>query len=70
MDETDKEMDTARPDHLPRPTYMPFMTALSLIFFGWGLIGTWIFSVAGLIGLIISLIGWIKELLHEGKNGS
>lgn len=60
-----QEYVKAKPEILPRPTYMPFLFAISLLFLGWGLLSTWIISVAGVIGIFISLYGWIKELLHE-----
>lgn len=60
-----QEYVKARPEVLPKPTYMPFVFAFSLLLLGWGLLATWIISVAGVIGICISLYGWIKELLHE-----
>ena len=48
----------AKPEILPRPTYTPFLLALSLVLMAWGLISTWIISVTGLVGLCISLHGW------------
>ena len=64
-DEFIQEYVKAKPEQLPTPTYMPFFFALSLVFLGWGLISTWIISIAGLAGLVISLYGWIKAMLHE-----
>jgi hypothetical protein len=55
----------AKPEHLPQPTYWPFFLALGLMFCGWGLLTTWLISVAGLIVFIVSLIGWINILRHE-----
>ena len=60
-----QEYVKAKPEILPKPTYTPFLLAFSITLIGWGLISTWIISVAGFIGLCISLYGWIKELLHE-----
>lgn len=62
---TKQQYVKAQPEKLPRPTYMPFFLAVSLMFIGWGLLSTWIIAVAGGIGVCISLMGWIKELLHE-----
>lgn len=69
MEEQQKEMVKAKPETLPRPTYMPLLMAISVLFLGWGLISTWIFCVAGLLGMGYSLTGWIKELLYEQRNG-
>lgn len=60
-----QEYVKAKPEVMPEPTYMPFLLALSLLFIGWGLVSTWIISVAGAIGFFISIYGWIKALLHE-----
>lgn len=65
-----QEYVKAKPEVLPEPTYMPFLLALSLLFIGWGLLSTWIISVAGFLGFCISLYGWIKALLHEQKDES
>ena len=55
----------AKPEAIPRPTYWPFITAIALLFIGWGLISTWILSVAGAVAFFIALAGWIKEMLYE-----
>jgi len=60
----------AKPEVLPRPTYTPFLLAFSLLLLGWGLLATWIISVAGVVGIFLSLYGWIKELLHERTDES
>ena len=64
MEET-QEFVKAQPEVMPRPTYMPFLLAVSLLFVGWGLLATWIFSAAGAVGFVISIYGWIKALLDE-----
>lgn len=61
-----QEFVKAKPEVLPKSTYTPFLLAFSITLLGWGLLSTWIISVAGLIGICIALYGWIKELLHEG----
>ena len=55
----------AKPEVLPEPTYWPFFLALGLMFMGWGLLTTWIISVAGFIVFVVSLIGWINIIRHE-----
>ena len=57
--------EPARPQKLPRPTYWPFFLALGVSFLVWGILAGWIISVAGLVVMIIALIGWITELRHE-----
>jgi hypothetical protein len=65
-----QEYVKAKPEILPRPTYMPFVLAVSLLFVGWGMLSTWIISVAGAVGMCISIYGWIKDLLHERTDES
>lgn len=60
-----QEYVKARPEILPKPTYMPFVLAFSLLLMGWGLLANWIIFAAGMIGICISLYGWIKDLVHE-----
>jgi hypothetical protein len=55
----------AKPEVLPKPTYWPFFLALGIVFLGWGLLTTWLISVAGLIILITALTGWLNILRHE-----
>ena len=60
-----EEKVKAKPEKLPKPTYWPFYLAMGLTFAGWGLISTWLFSVIGLIIIVVSLYGWINILRHE-----
>lgn len=55
----------AKPEVLPKPTYLPFMFAMSLVFFGWGLISYWLITLAGLTGVCVSIFYWIKTLIDE-----
>ncbi len=65
--DTKNQIETvkAKPEKLPAPTYWPFFLALGLMFLGWGLLTTWLISLAGFIVFVISLIGWINILRHE-----
>jgi hypothetical protein len=60
-----QEYVKAKPEDLPKPTYIPFLLAFSLLLLAWGLIAIWIISVAGIIGMCISIYAWVKELLYE-----
>lgn len=53
------------PEVLPRPTYSPaiFGLGMSLVFFG--LVTSWIVSLAGLILCFVGGAEWIGELRHE-----
>lgn len=65
MMEKEFEFVKAKPEILPKPTYMPFVLAISVLFLAWGLLSTWIISVAGAVGIFISIYGWIKAMLYE-----
>lgn len=65
MEEQQPEYAKAKPEQLPEPTYLPFFLAVGLMFMGWGLLTFWLFSLAGFIVFVISLIGWINILRHE-----
>ena len=68
--ENEIEFVKAKPEILPEPTYMPFVLAVSILFLAWGLLSTWIISTAGVIGICISIYGWIKAMLNERGNES
>lgn len=65
-----QEFVKASPQVMPKPTYTPFLLAFSLLLLGWGLLSAWIICVAGVVGIFISLYGWIKALLHERTDES
>lgn len=67
MMEKEFEFVKAKPEILPKPTYMPFVLAISVLFLAWGLLSTWIISVAGAVGIFISIYGWIKAMLYERR---
>jgi hypothetical protein len=54
-----------KPEVIPRATYWPVLLAGGVAFVFWGLISDiWIFG-AGLILTIMSMIGWVNDLLNE-----
>jgi hypothetical protein len=65
FNEIPEEMEDAVPKELPEPTYWPFYLAMGIMFLAWGLLTMWVFSLLGLILMIISLVGWINILRHE-----
>ncbi len=61
----------ARPAVLPQPTYWPAALALANMLLLWGLLTSWIISVVGLALFILSLCGWIREIVREhAKEGA
>jgi hypothetical protein len=54
-----------KPEVIPRATYWPALLAGGVSFVFWGLISDiWIFGT-GLILTIMSMIGWVNDLLNE-----
>ncbi len=54
-----------KPEIIPRSTYWPILFAGGLAFMLWGTISDiWTFG-AGLILFVISMIGWVNDLLNE-----
>jgi hypothetical protein len=52
----------------PRPTYWPGVMAVGIMTLLWGLIVSAILAGAGAIVFAVAAGGWIKELLHAGRN--
>jgi hypothetical protein len=51
---------------MTRPiSYAPIVLALGVMLALWGAVSSWIVSVAGLIGIGIGAVRWIKEARHE-----
>ena len=55
----------AKPDSVPRPTCWPPVLAFGITFLFWGIVTSWTISAVGFIVLVVSLVGWIKEIVHE-----
>jgi len=56
---------TPKPEKIPRPTYWPPLLALGTILLLWGIVTTWIISLAGFVCFVTALTGWIWELYHD-----
>lgn len=55
-------------EHLPEPTFWPAGLGLGITFLFWGLISSWIVLAAGAIVFVGSLVGWIVDMNHEGRD--
>jgi hypothetical protein len=55
------------PARLPRPTASPALVALGACFLAWGVVTSWVFSVAGLAMLASGIGGWIREMRHDRR---
>ena len=47
---------------LPKPTYWPMFFALGTTVIAWGLLTSWIVIAAGACVLVVSIVGWLKEV--------
>lgn len=54
-----------KPEVIPEPTYWPALFALGIAFLMWGIISNIFIFGFGLIVFVVSLTGWIGDLLHE-----
>ena len=55
----------AKPDVIPRGTHWPAAMALSVMFFAWGLVSSFVIIAIGFVLFAVSLAGWIGEMRHE-----
>jgi hypothetical protein len=53
------------PAHLPEPSIWPLVMAAGVALLALGVITTWEFALAGAAGLVLSLAGWLGELLRD-----
>ncbi|MEJ2597912.1 MAG: hypothetical protein P8Z00_06230 [Anaerolineales bacterium] len=53
------------PEKIPEPSYWPALLAFGVVLIFWGLVSTWLISLAGIIITGFSLAGWIGEMIHE-----
>ena len=54
-----------RPAVIPRPTYWPAGMALGVTFLLWSVVSSPVILAAGALLVVVSLIGWIGEIVHE-----
>ena len=53
------------PEKIPEPTYWPALLAFGVVLIFWGLVSTWLISLAGIIITGFSLAGWIGAMINE-----
>jgi Flp pilus assembly protein TadB len=51
--------------HLPGPTLIPFMTAIAITLIVVGTTLGWIFSIVGLVLLVIFVIRWVRDTRRD-----
>ncbi|HKI54455.1 MAG TPA: cytochrome c oxidase subunit 4 [Anaerolineales bacterium] len=47
--------------HLPDPSYWPIALAFSMVLISIGVVSSFIVSIVGVIGLLVSIAGWTLE---------
>ncbi len=63
---SNEDWSKPKPETIPRPTYFPAAMAFGLTFFLWGLVTSPVVLAVGVLVVVVSLIGWIGEMRHEG----
>lgn len=66
---TPHEWHAPLPEKVPKPTIWPAALSLGACLAAWGLVASWVMSVAGLILFILSCRGWVRDL-REGSGDS
>jgi Flp pilus assembly protein TadB len=51
--------------HLPGPSLIPFVTAIAITLIVVGTTMGWIFSIVGLVILLIALVRWIRDTRRD-----
>jgi hypothetical protein len=59
-----------RPEHPPEPTFWPFVTAVGLMIFFWGVVLNLFVLSVGVGVFIIGMAGLIGDWVHEHRNQS
>ncbi len=57
----------AAPFHLPRPTSSPALCAAGVLLLAWSLVASPLLAVFGGALFVVSLVIWIRELMHERR---
>jgi len=53
--------------HLPAPSYWPIALAFSLALISIGVVSTFVISIVGVVGLLVSIAGWTLENRADGQ---
>ena len=59
-----------RPEHPPQPTFWPFVTAVGLMIFFWGVVLNLLVVSVGLGVFVIGMAGLMGDWVHEHRNQS
>jgi hypothetical protein len=61
----DADWSQARPEMIPRPTYLPAAMAVGITLLLAGIVTSPVVIVTGVLVVAVSLAGWIGEMRHE-----
>lgn len=56
---------TPLPERIPPPTVWPAALALGITLICFGIVTSWVMSLAGLILFVMSVIGWFEDLRED-----
>ncbi len=56
-----------RPAHVPRPTAWPMLCAAAVALLFFGVSSSPVVAAVGGLAFLVTLAGWIRELLHERR---
>lgn len=65
QDPAHKDWSVPLPAKLPRPTWWPAALPMGVTLLFWGIVTSPVVAGAGLLVFIVSLVGWIGEIIHE-----
>jgi Flp pilus assembly protein TadB len=66
VNDVDREAPPAGEDiHLPGNTIIPFVTAIGITLIVIGTTINWLFSIAGLVILVVCVVRWIRETRRD-----
>jgi hypothetical protein len=55
----------ALPERVPPPTVWPATVALGVTLLAFGVVTSWIMSLAGLVLFLFGVGGWVEDLRHD-----
>jgi hypothetical protein len=57
------------PEHIPEPTYWPFILAFGITALLIGIVTSYLFSIVGAVVMVVAIAKWVGELVHADGRG-
>ncbi len=54
-----------KPGVIPPPTYWPFVLSLGATLMGFGVLTSYLISLAGLVLFVLAIVKWVGEMCRE-----